>query len=92
MNQLDAEISAYLGRLTAKAAPLNEEDNVQESSETESISEEQKMIWEEDSQPEKNVQSADEVRLKSLRESVNQAKRIRTDLQRLHLQQQQIMQ
>ena len=92
VNQLDAEISAYLGRLTAKAAPLNEEDNVQESSETESVLEEQEMVWEEDSLPEKNVQSADEVRLKSLRESVNQAKRIRTDLQRLHLQQQQIMQ
>lgn len=66
--------------------------NTQESSETESVLEEQEMVWEEDSQPEKNVQSADEVRLKSLRESVNQAKRIRTDLQRLHLQQQQIMQ
>lgn len=92
VNQLDAEISAYLGRLTAKAAPLNEEGNIQESSETESVLEEQEMVWEEDSQPEKNVQSADEVRLKSLRESVNQAKRIRTDLQRLHLQQQQIMQ
>ena len=36
--------------------------------------------------------STDEIRLKSLKESVNQAKRIRTDLQRLHLQQQQIQQ
>lgn len=41
VNQLDAEISAYLGRLTAKAAPLNEEGNIQESSETESVLEEQ---------------------------------------------------
>ena len=36
--------------------------------------------------------STDEIRLKSLKESVNQAKRIRTDLHRLHLQQQQIQQ
>ena len=41
---------------------------------------------------EKQLPSTDEIRLKSLKESVNQAKRIRTDLQRLHLQQQQIQQ
>lgn len=42
--------------------------------------------------PDNPPPSTDEIRLKSLRESVNQAKRIRTDLQRLHLQQQQIQQ
>lgn len=36
--------------------------------------------------------SSNEIYLKSLCESVNQAKRIRTDLQRMHLQQQQIQQ
>lgn len=40
----------------------------------------------------RETESADEVRLKALRESVSQAKRLRGDLQRLHLQHQQLQQ
>ena len=40
----------------------------------------------------RETESADEVRLKALRESVSQAKRLRGDLQRLHLQRQQLQQ
>ena len=40
----------------------------------------------------RETESADEVRLKALRESVSQAKRLRGDLQRLHLQHQQLHQ
>lgn len=71
-NQMEAEIGAYLQKLTGLGTEGLE---LQLSGESE-----------------KQLLSTDEIRLKSLKESVNQAKRIRTDLQRLHLQQQQIQQ
>ncbi len=81
-NLLESEITSYLQKLTRRISQQEDTETDFDENSSESSG----------SATESESLSADEVRLKSLKESVNQAKRIRTDLQRLHLQQQQIMQ
>ncbi len=93
VHQFEEQENLLLEEITAKSQRANlleSEITSYLQKLTRRITQEQNAIENEEEKAE--ILSADEVRLKSLRESVNQAKRIRTDLQRLHLQQQQIMQ